>query len=74
MFEHVFINRFIMKTIFHPAEQRGFASRGWLKSYHSFSFSQFYDPEKMNFGLLKCAWIKKAKRDLIFAKSCSLSK
>lgn len=53
MFEHVFINRFIMKTIFHPAEQRGFASRGWLKSYHSFSFSQFYDPEKMNFGLLR---------------------
>lgn len=42
-----------MKTIFHPASERGFASRGWLKSYHSFSFSQFYDPEKMNFGLLR---------------------
>ena len=43
----------IMKTIFHPAGERGFASRGWLKSYHSFSFSQFYDENKMNFGLLR---------------------
>jgi len=42
-----------MKTIFHPASERGFASRGWLKSYHSFSFSQYHDPEKMNFGLLR---------------------
>jgi redox-sensitive bicupin YhaK (pirin superfamily) len=42
-----------MKTIFHPAGERGFASRGWLKSYHSFSFSQFYDEKKMNFGLLR---------------------
>lgn len=42
-----------MKTIFHPAAQRGFATRGWLNSHHSFSFSQFYDPAKMNFGLLR---------------------
>jgi redox-sensitive bicupin YhaK (pirin superfamily) len=42
-----------MKTIFHPAGERGFASRDWLKSYHSFSFSQFYDEKKMNFGLLR---------------------
>ena len=42
-----------MKTIVHPASERGFASRGWLKSYHSFSFSQYHDPEKMNFGLLR---------------------
>ncbi|MEO5910018.1 MAG: pirin family protein [Pelobium sp.] len=42
-----------MKTIFHPASERGFANIGWLKSHHSFSFSQFYDPEKMNFGLLR---------------------
>jgi redox-sensitive bicupin YhaK (pirin superfamily) len=42
-----------MKTIFHPSEQRGLANIGWLKSHHSFSFSNFYDPEKMNFGLLR---------------------
>ncbi len=55
MFKHVYLNqnKLIMKTIFHPASERGFASRGWLKSYHSFSFSQYHDPEKMNFGLLR---------------------
>ncbi|HET8829219.1 MAG TPA: pirin family protein [Pelobium sp.] len=42
-----------MKTIFHPAKERGFNSLGWLKSYHSFSFGQFNDPQKMNFGLLR---------------------
>lgn len=42
-----------MKTIFHPAKERGFNSFGWLKSNHSFSFGQFHDPEKMNFGLLR---------------------
>ena len=42
-----------MKTVFHAAAERGFASRGWLKSYHSFSFSSYHDPEKMNFGLLR---------------------
>ncbi len=42
-----------MKTIFHPASERGFNSFGWLKSYHSFSFGHFNDPKKMNFGLLR---------------------
>lgn len=56
MFKHVFIFKtkgVNMKTIFHPASERGVANMGWLKSHHSFSFSQFYDPEKMNFGLLR---------------------
>ncbi len=53
MFEHVILNKDIMKTIFHPAKERGFNSFGWLKSNHSFSFGQYNDPEKMNFGLLR---------------------
>jgi hypothetical protein len=42
-----------MKTIFHKAENRGFANHGWLKAAHSFSFANWYDPEKIHFGLLR---------------------
>lgn len=42
-----------MKKIIHKADDRGYNNLGWLKSYHSFSFGQFYDPNKMNFGLLR---------------------
>lgn len=43
----------IMKTILHKAENRGFANHGWLKAAHSFSFANWYDPEKIHFGLLR---------------------
>lgn len=42
-----------MKTIFHSAESRGFADHGWLKSYHSFSFANYHNPEKIHFGVLR---------------------
>ncbi len=42
-----------MKTIIHKAENRGFANHGWLKAAHSFSFANWYDPEKIHFGLLR---------------------
>lgn len=42
-----------MKTIFHPAAGRGLANFGWLDSKHSFSFGQFYDSQKLNFGMLR---------------------
>lgn len=41
------------KTIFHPANQRGVANHGWLKSFHSFSFAHYYDPSKIHFGALR---------------------
>ena len=42
-----------MKTIFHPAEQRGKSDFGWLKAQYSFSFSNYHNPERMNFGTLR---------------------
>tara|TARA_B100001175_G_scaffold125193_1_gene106574 strand:+ start:2731 stop:3444 length:714 start_codon:yes stop_codon:yes gene_type:complete len=42
-----------MKTIYHPANSRGKANHGWLSANYSFSFSQYYDPQRMNFGALR---------------------
>ena len=42
-----------MKTIFHPAQERGHADFGWLNSHHSFSFGHWYHPEKVHFGALR---------------------
>jgi len=42
-----------MTLIFHSAASRGFANHGWLQANHSFSFANFYDSKKMNFGALR---------------------
>lgn len=42
-----------MKTVLHRAETRGHAAYDWLDTYHTFSFSNYYDPERVHFGLLR---------------------
>ena len=42
-----------MHTVKHIAESRGAVNHGWLKSHHSFSFANYYNSERMNFGALR---------------------
>ena len=42
-----------MKTIFYPENERGKNNLGWLKANFSFSFASYYDPSKVNFGVLR---------------------
>ncbi|MEO1518475.1 MAG: pirin family protein [Bacteroidota bacterium] len=42
-----------MKTVLHKASTRGHANHGWLKSHHSFSFANYYNPQRTNFGVLR---------------------
>ncbi len=40
-------------TVLHKAETRGHANHGWLNSYHTFSFANYYNPERVHFGALR---------------------
>ena len=42
-----------MNKVLHLAQERGLVSFGWLDAKYSFSFGNYYNPEKMNFGALR---------------------
>ena len=42
-----------MKSVLHKANTRGHANHGWLDTSHTFSFANYRNPERMNFGVLR---------------------
>ncbi|MDR0431335.1 MAG: pirin family protein [Tannerellaceae bacterium] len=42
-----------MKVVVDKANTRGFFNHGWLKTYHTFSFDNYYNPKRMHFGMLR---------------------
>lgn len=40
-------------TVLHKSATRGDADHGWLHSRHTFSFANYYDPERVHFGVLR---------------------
>jgi quercetin 2,3-dioxygenase len=39
--------------VFHKADTRGFSYHGWLQSYHTFSFAEYSNPDRIHFGMLR---------------------
>ncbi len=46
-------SKIMANSVLHKADTRGNANHGWLNSYHTFSFANYYNPERMHFGVLR---------------------
>ena len=46
-------SKIMANIILHKADTRGHANHGWLDSHHSFSFANYYNPDRMHFGALR---------------------
>lgn len=42
-----------MKVVYHAADSRGHVKHSWLDTFHSFSFGNYYNPERIHFGMLR---------------------
>jgi hypothetical protein len=42
-----------MKKVIHKSTDRGYADYGWLKARYSFSFANWYNPDRIQFGKLR---------------------
>ena len=43
----------MVNGVLHKADSRGNANHGWLLSRHTFSFANYYDPDRIHFGALR---------------------
>lgn len=43
----------MLNSVLHKSETRGDANHGWLHSRHTFSFANYYDPDRVHFGMLR---------------------
>ena len=41
-----------MKTMRHKSDTRGHARHEWLDRHHTFRFARYFDPPRLNFGML----------------------
>lgn len=46
-------SKLMANSVLHKADSRGNANHGWLQSFHTFSFANYYNPERMHFGVLR---------------------
>lgn len=46
-------SKIMANKVLHKAETRGDANHGWLHSRHTFSFANYYNPDRMHFGVLR---------------------
>ena len=42
-----------MRVVVDHAQLRGYSNHGWLKTHHTFSFANYYNPERVHFGMLR---------------------
>ncbi len=46
-------SKVMTNSVLHKANTRGGANHGWLNAKHTFSFANYYNPDRMNFGVLR---------------------
>jgi redox-sensitive bicupin YhaK (pirin superfamily) len=66
--KHSIKNEVITNYVLHKANTRGHANHGWLESYHTFSFANYHNPERMNFGVLRVLNDDKVSQGMGFGK------